>query len=1150
MKSEPIYIKDSILQTTPLTVQGDIITIDDEQYYKISNYDLMAPFLMNIVSDSDLWMFISSNGALTAGRRNPDNALFPYYTDDRIHDSNDITGSKTIIILNRKGNSYLWEPFSQKYQGIYLLKRNIYKNMIGNRVIFEEINFDLNISFQYSWCNCDRFGFIKKSRVVNNSPDTVTVKLLDGIQNILPAEIDRKLQLEYSTLIDGYKKSEFHADLGLAAYMLSSILTDKAEPSESLRTNTVWSTGLENAKILLSTSQLDKFRADESLDQEIDIRAKRGAYFLYSNLELQENQEKQWYIAADVNKDQSQFVALSEFINSNDTHLQQIEDEISKDSENLKIKIAGADGFQLTSDTTNIFRHCSNALFNIMRGGIFNRGYIIDKNDFWLFIEKANTKIANKYESLIQGLPDRFVLGELFNHFADPDPGFEKILKEYLPLTFSRRHGDPSRPWNQFSIDIRDEQGNKKLDYQGNWRDIFQNWEALALSFPDYIESMITKFVNASTADGYNPYRIMRDGIDWEVIDTDDPWSYIGYWGDHQIIYLLKLLELSVNYHPGKLQSLLTREIFTYAYVPYKIKSYEEILQDPHTTINFDFEMDAAIQEKVKILGTDGKLVQDGHGEIYQVNLTEKLLIPLLTKFSNFIPEAGIWMNTQRPEWNDANNALVGYGASMVTLYYMRRFVIFCNDFFNASTVKQFEISEEVFELFSQLINGLTKYQDLLYDKISDRVRKSILDALGQAGSDYRQKIYANGFSGQLKSLSKPQLLEFFQLGLHYIDHSIEANKRSDHLYHAYNLISITNQNEISIRPLYEMLEGQVAILSSGYLSFDDSIILLDSLRKSTLFRKDQFSYLLYPNRDLPRFNEKNIIPKANVKRSKVLKALVEEGDQNLIVKDASGNFHFKANFHNARILKETLDELKYNNQKLEKEEIKLILEIYESVFDHQSFTGRSGTFYKYEGLGSIYWHMVSKLRLAVQETFYRALDSNADLSVLQKLQKHYNEITEGIGSHKNPQLYGAFTTDAYSHTPENSGAQQPGMTGQVKEDIISRFGELGVRITNGRIGFSQSLLKKDEFLIQSQSFNYYDVNNKLQTIPLNKGMLAFTICQVPVIYISGDKERIIITMRDGAQEQIEGHEMGAAPSESIFQRKDLIQKVQVFIDI
>ena len=34
--------------------------------------------------------------------------------------------------------------------------------------------------------------------------------------------------------------------------------------------------------------------------------------------------------------------------------------------------------------------------------------------------------------------------------------------------------------------------------------------------------------------------------------------------------------------------------------------------------------------------------------------------MPLLAKLSNFVPDGGIWMNTQRPEWNDANNALGG----------------------------------------------------------------------------------------------------------------------------------------------------------------------------------------------------------------------------------------------------------------------------------------------------------------------------------------------------------------------------------------------------------------------------------------------------------------------------------------------------------
>ena len=87
-----------------------------------------------------------------------------------------------------------------------------------------------------------------------------------------------------------------------------------------------------------------------------------------------------------------------------------------------------------------------------------------------------------------------------------------------MPLKFSRRHGDPSRPWNKFSINTKNEDGSKILDYQGNWRDIFQNWEALAHSYPEFMENMIHKFLNATTFDGYNPYRVTKDGFDWETI--------------------------------------------------------------------------------------------------------------------------------------------------------------------------------------------------------------------------------------------------------------------------------------------------------------------------------------------------------------------------------------------------------------------------------------------------------------------------------------------------------------------------------------------------------------------------------------------------------------------------------------------------------
>ena len=122
---------------------------------------------------------------------------------------------------------------------------------------------------------------------------------------------------------------------------------------------------------------------------------------------------------------------------------------------------------------------------------------------------------------------------------------------------------------------------------------------------------MICRFVNASTADGYNPYRITRDGIDWEVVDPHDPWSYIGYWGDHQIIYLLKLLEILDRHDPATLHGFLTREIFAYANVPYRIKPYEALLANPKDTVVFDPQLEALVQQRVRDTGADGKLVWD-----------------------------------------------------------------------------------------------------------------------------------------------------------------------------------------------------------------------------------------------------------------------------------------------------------------------------------------------------------------------------------------------------------------------------------------------------------------------------------------------------------------------------------------------------------
>ena len=1132
------------------SVAMDVVTLNGEQFYKINNSDTMRPFFMSIVSDSNHWMFISSNGGLTAGRKNAEFALFPYYTDDKITESAEITGSKTIFQVSYNNQTLIWEPFSERFTDKYNITRNLYKNFYGNKIVFEEINHDLELSFSYEWNSSNKFGFVKQASIKNHSDKAFQISLLDGIQNIMPHGVSSDLQASTSNLVDAYKRSELHPNSGLGIFALSAIIVDKAEPSEALKANTVFSLGLDNPMYLLSSLQLSNFRRKQSVHPELDIKGEKGAYFINTTFNLNQNSDKNWMIVANVNQNHADIVQLIETISKDKTLENQIREDINLGTQKLIEINASSDALQATEDHLRDTRHFSNTLFNIMRGGIFDYNYQIEKHDYLLYIKKANKVVFEKFGNKINQLPETFSLQTL-KEFAkqQDDLDFERLSFEYLPLKFSRRHGDPSRPWNKFSINTTNEiDGSKILDYEGNWRDIFQNWEALAHSFPEFIDNMIHKFLNASTFDGYNPYRVTKDGFDWEAIEPDNPWSYIGYWGDHQIIYLLKFLEFCEKYAPGKLNDYFETDCFVYAAVPYIIKPYDEILKNPKDTIEYSHSWEKLINDRKQQMGADGALLHSNDKSIYHVNFIEKILATVLSKMSNFIPEAGIWMNTQRPEWNDANNALVGNGVSMVTLYYLRRFLKFFEQLLDNSNLENIKISNEMVEFYHEVRECLLENEHLLSGKIDDVTRKAILDRLGKAASDYRYQIYNSGFWGKKRTHSMQGLKNFTKVSLKFIEHSIEANKRADDLYHAYNLMTIANNNSISISYLSEMLEGQVAVLSSGYLSSKENLKVLDALKASKLFRHDQYSYLLYPNKELPKFIEKNTISKEAVAKSELLQSLLSYKNAQIINQDILGNYHFNGNFHNANDLKNALADVKQNTtfKELAEKEEKLVLEIFEEVFNHKAFTGRSGTFYGYEGLGSIYWHMVSKLQLAVQECCLKAIEENESPEVIGRLLEHYYEINEGIGVHKSPTLYGAFPTDAYSHTPAGKGAQQPGMTGQVKEDILSRFGELGVFIKDGVLQFNPCLLRKDEFLTKSKSFEYVNVHFEHKTIELTENSLAFTFCQIPVIYQLSDKSNIEIFDNQGNSKTINQLTLDAKTSQDVFSRNGVIEKLIV----
>jgi len=874
----------------------------------------------------------------------------------------------------------------------------------------------------------------------------------------------------------------------LAIYSLTSNMGDTPEPVEILLANVVWQA--DNAATLLSSHQLPNFSRGLPVKRETNSVGRKGAFFVNYTVDLAVNEEKSWIMVMDSQKNQKDVALLATEINGLATEAlrARIEADIKKGTDELIRVVGAADGFQQTANETTTVRHYMSTLYNNMRGGVFLDGYIIDPQQFVDLVKIHDKGLATRQEAFLNSLSDVKTILELHKRAeVNGDPDLIRLSLEFLPLTFSRRHGDPSRPWNHFNIRVKDEEGNRVYAYEGNWRDIFQNWEPMGRSFPAYLAPMIAKFLNASTADGFNPYRINQDGIDWEVPAPHEPFAGLGYWGDHQIVYLNKLLEWLKAYSPEDVHKLITNDIFTYANIPYIIKPYDTFLEDAKNTIIFDFYKHDAIMDKVETFGTDARLVMK-NDEIYRVSFVEKLMVPILAKLSNLVPGGGIWMNTHRPEWNDANNAIVGNGLSMVTVYQLYRHLKFCSELLSSLEGTDVTLGAEVKGWFKSIADTIARSS-----QISPR---AFLDEAGAAFCKYRDTIYNKGFSTK-ESLSFEEIKAFLENAIGLLGTTIDANKRPDGMYHAYNILTLTDDS-LKISHLYLMLEGQSAVLGSGRLNSEEALTLVKAMEASDLMNPELSQFFLYPIKTLNTFMERNIIPANRVTDSKLITRLLAENHEGFFFKDSEGSVRF----HHGIIQSSDVDKW-LEIVGADADEKALIRVIYEEVFAHKQHTGRSGIMYKYEGIGCIFWHQNAKHLLSVQESFGKSLEAGDAYTVA--LKEAYYRLRAGFGFTKTPKQWGAFPLEPYSHTPYKMPAQQPGLTGQAKEDVLLRTTEIGAIVKDGILSFNPSLLQAEEFFPTATTFDYINNKGEVAEIALAANSLAFTVCRVPVVYQLAD---------------------------------------------
>lgn len=421
---------------------------------------------------------------------------------------------------------------------------------------------------------------------------------------------------------------------------------------------------------------------------------------------------------------------------------------------------------------------------------------------------------------------------------------------------FSRKHGDPERDYNFFSLSAEYySQGN------GNFRDVNQNRRNDILFEPKIGSSNIKTFGSLIQLDGYNPLSVA--GSLFELKKETDIESLIsaifsadktdrlvafsecfnqllkkkltpgllakfyednkvdlkvgvlvfvnevlkncelkiqaafgeGYWSDH-FTYTYDLIETYSKIYPDKMKALLVED-----------RSYT-IFKSPATVRKVSEKIGLTKEGKVRQYGMidhyhQGQARQnfegfevDKHGEVIKTSLLDKLLILVFNKFLLLDQGGmGIEMEGGKPGWNDAMNGLPGLiGSGLSETIELKRIIEFLLTQLESQD-KSYLLAETV-ELHRELellIALFNEKQDFTPEQDFSFWQKRC-----QVRESYRERIYENP-NFDATPLGHGRILHVLEPMLGYIDKGIRKAE-------------ILNQGVIPTYLSYEVVEHKEAL--------------------------------------------------------------------------------------------------------------------------------------------------------------------------------------------------------------------------------------------------------------------------------------------------------------------------------------------------
>ncbi len=716
-----------------------------KEYDKIPAFSSFLPSLAGI-KGIPLWAFYTNRGQgiNSFGIHNKNNAIMEFNPANTAYENTPQKGYRTFV----KSNGQYFEPFVTRdpaAQRNMLIRRN--------SLTIEEINtrHDIKISVSYFVLPGDSIGaLVRKVRIENIGTDTKHLEILDGLPKIIPYGIKNAEYKEMSNLLKSYAEIK-NIENRVPYYTLRSSSDDSEEVSEI--EGGYFYLGLREGKVLPVIFDPETvFSYDTSLLHPESFLK----HSLQEMSELTQNYSNKIPCGFSLLSlsilpgEGSTYASLTGFASTVEHLNEKVKDFCGSNYLEEKEKLADILANQLTKDI------------------------------------RCHTSLPAFDQYMEQNYLDNFLRGGypfLFN----------KNTNKAVVHLFSRKHGDPERDYNFFSI-----AGEYYSQGNGNFRDVSQNRRNDSFFHQEIGDFNIKTFFSLIQIDGYNPLEIRPSTFSVKAECkpraakliaencgiaatqllklTEKPFTpgsianYIashsiqascgedmlleqlleccdqnieagfreGYWSDHWD-YNMDLIDSYLSIYPErKKELLLGDESYRFYDSPARVlpRSEKYVINQKNEVRQF-----GALQEDEIKLNRQG-FVKNGTnwlkteaGEYAVTTLLGKMIILSVNKFSSLDSFGmGVEMEGGKPGWNDAMNGLPGlFGSGMAETFELKRMISFLRG--SIGEVDQVSLPQEAADFLRNT------YQILQKSKEEGWTSFAYWDKVSSLREQYRDKV-------------------------------------------------------------------------------------------------------------------------------------------------------------------------------------------------------------------------------------------------------------------------------------------------------------------------------------------------------------------------------------------------------------------------